>query len=93
MNDAFTWTLAFLAGGALGAIFFGGLWLTVCRGISSPYAALWFSVSFPLRMGVALTGFYFVGHESWQQLLLCLLGFMTARFVVTRLTREARHAS
>ena len=32
MNEALTLVLAWLAGGVLGAIFFGGLWWTVRKG-------------------------------------------------------------
>ena len=75
------------AGAALGAMFYGGLWWTVRRGVSSKRAALWFSASLLLRMGAALAGFYFVAGAHWQRLLLCLLGFVIARLTLTRLTR------
>ena len=87
MNDAITRALVFLAGGALGLIFFGGLWWTVRRGVWSSRPALWFLASLGLRMGFVLTGFYFVAGGHWQRLVTCLLGFFTARLVVTRLTR------
>jgi F1F0 ATPase subunit 2 len=75
------------AGAVLGAIFYGGLWWTVRRGVSSKRAALWFSASLLLRMGAALAGFYFVAGAHWQRLLLCLLGFVIARVALTQLTR------
>jgi len=34
-----------------------------------------------------LAGFYFVGGGHWERLLLCLLGFVVARLIVTWLTR------
>ena len=71
----------------LGAIFFGGLWWTVRKGVSSERPALWFLGSLLLRMSIALTGFYFVSGGHWERLLVCLLGFVIARLVVTRLTR------
>jgi F1F0 ATPase subunit 2 len=40
-----------------------------------------------LRTGIVLAGFYFVGGGRWQRLLVCLLGFSIARFLVMRLTR------
>lgn len=91
------------AGAVLGAMFYGGLWWTVRRGVASKRAALWFSASLLLRMGAALAGFYFVAGAHWQRLLLCLLGFVIARLAVTGLTRptgdyqppqalEGRHA-
>ena len=86
MNETLTLALALAAGAGLGAIFFGGLWWTVRRGVSSKQPALWFAGSLLLRMSIALAGFYFIGLGHWERLLLCLLGFVLARFLVTRLT-------
>ena len=86
MNETQLLLLAAVAGGLIGMIFFGGLWWTVRKGMTSRYAALWFTGSSILRMGVALTGFYFIGHNDWQRLLACLFGFVVARVVVMRLT-------
>ena len=79
--------LAGAAGALLGALFFGGLWWTVRRGVSSQRPALWFLGSMLLRLSIAVTGFYFVGGENWQRWLLCLCGFVLARLLVQRLTR------
>ena len=87
MIEPLALALAFLAGVMLGAIFFCGLWVTIRRGVSSERPALWFFSSLLLRMSIALAGFYFVSGGHWERLLLCLLGFVTARFAVTRLTR------
>ena len=87
MNKTLTLALAWAAGAMLGAIFFGGLWWTVRKGVSSPQPALWFFSSLWLRMSMALTGFYFVGRGNWDRLVACLIGFVMARFAVTRLTR------
>lgn len=89
MHEALTLLLAGAAGGAIGAVFFGGLWWTVRKAASSRRPALWFFGSLLLRMGIALTGFYFVFGGQWQRLLLCLLGFVAARLVVTWLGRPA----
>jgi F1F0 ATPase subunit 2 len=80
--------LAALAGAALGAIFFGGLWWTVRRGAASPHPALWFFGSLLLRTGIALSGFYAVAGGHWDRMLTCLAGFVAARVVVVRLTRS-----
>jgi F1F0 ATPase subunit 2 len=88
MNEALTLALAGLAGLSLGGIFFGGLWWTVRKGVASRRPALWFSASLLLRTGIVVAGFYFVGRNDWQPLLLCLLGFAMARPVVTWLTRR-----
>ncbi|WP_435961005.1 N-ATPase subunit AtpR [Immundisolibacter sp.] len=91
MNDALTLAFAFAlaAGAALGAMFYGGLWWTVRRAVSSKRVALWFLVSLLLRMGLALAGLYFVSGGDWQRLLLCLLGFVLARLAVMWLTRPS----
>ena len=87
MNNFVLLAFALVAGLVLGAIFFGGLWWTVRKGVSSKHPALWFLGSMLLRMGIVLAGFYFVGRGDWQRLVTCLLGFIIARFIVMRLTR------
>ncbi|HAT29532.1 MAG TPA: ATP synthase subunit I [Janthinobacterium sp.] len=96
MNETMTWGLAGLAGAALGALFFGGLWWTVRRGLASSQPALWLFGSLLLRMGATLAGFYAVGGGDWRRLLACLLGFVAARLLALRLgapQREAVHAA
>lgn len=97
MSEVMQLTLALLAGVLLGVMFFGGLWWTVRKGVASPRPALWFIGSLLLRTGITLLGFYFVAGADWQRLLACLLGFIVARLIVTRLTalpmaQEASHA-
>jgi F1F0 ATPase subunit 2 len=88
MNDLQNLILPWAAGALLGTMFFGGLWWTVRKGLSSKRPALWFLVSQLLRTSVTLAGFYFVAGEHWERLLACLVGFISARFVVARLTRS-----
>jgi F1F0 ATPase subunit 2 len=87
MNNFLILALALVAGLVLGTIFFGGLWWTVRKGVSSKHSALWFLGSMLVRMSIVLLGFYFVGRNDWQRLVACLLGFIIARFIVLRLTR------
>lgn len=87
MNELINLALAAAAGTALGAIFFGGLWWTVRRGVSGKSPALWFMGSMLLRTGIVLAGFYFMGRGDWHRLMVGLLGFVSARFIVMRLTR------
>ena len=79
---------AFAAGILLGAIFFGGLWWTVRRGLASAQPALWFLGSLLLRTSIALGGFFLVAGGEWQRWLACLAGFILARFAVQLRTRE-----
>ena len=95
MNETLILLLSCIFGGMIGLIFFGGLLWTIRQCLTSRYAPLWFMGSVKLRMTVALTGFYFIGHDHWQRLLACLLGFVVARVVVMRLTgsRLKHHTS
>jgi F1F0 ATPase subunit 2 len=94
MNDLLQLVMVLLAGMLLGTLFFGGLWWTVLKGLSARQPALWFGVSLLLRTGIVLAGFYFVSGAEWKRLLLCLFGFIIARFVVTRRVKswELKHA-
>lgn len=91
MSEAMIPVSALLAGALLGAMFFGGLWWTVRKGISSARPGLWFAGSLLLRMGLTLAGFYFVSAGQWQRLLLCLAGFLLARFIAGRLVGAPPH--
>ena len=84
MNEFVHLIPAFIAGSLTGTIFFGGLWWTVNKGMTSPYAALWFIGSLVVRFSITLAGFYWVGRDDWQRLLACLVGFIVSRIVVTR---------
>lgn len=97
MSELVQLALVLLAGMLLGAIFFGGLWWTVLKGVSARQPALWFSISLVLRTGITLAGFYVVSNADWKRLMVCLLGFIIARLIITRLTamtmaKEASHA-
>ena len=89
MNESMILVLACFAGVLLGALFFGGLWWTVRRGVASPRPALWFLGSGLVRMSIVLAGFYFVSDGQLRRLLLCLLGFVIARVAVMWLTRSS----
>lgn len=85
MSELMQIVMALSAGMLLGAVFFGGLWWTVRKGLSAKQPALWFGASMLLRSAVVLVGFYFFAGADWKRLLLCLLGFIIARLIVTRL--------
>jgi F1F0 ATPase subunit 2 len=88
MSDIATLASALLVGALLGAFFFGGLWWTVRKGVTSERPALWFLGSLLLRTALILVGFYLVSQGHWSRLAMCLLGFVIARvLVVKRLTR------
>ena len=87
INETLTMVFVLATGVWLGAIFFGGLWWTIRKSVSSKHPALWFFCSLLLRMSITLAGFYFIARGHWERLLLCLLGFVIARLLVMWLTR------
>lgn len=88
MNEITILGLALIGGASLGAFFFGGLWLTVVKGLPSKSPGLWFAISLILRLGITMTGFYFVSGGHWDRLLACLAGFIAVRFVMIRFTQS-----
>jgi F1F0 ATPase subunit 2 len=87
MNEIVYKILAFIVGLLLGTIFFGGLWFTVRKLVTSKRPALWFLGSFILRVSITLIGFYYIFSGSWQRLLICVAGFIIARFAVIHFTK------
>ena len=88
MNETILMILAFAAGIILGIIFFGVLWFTVKKSMTSKIPALWVLGSFFFRVAIVLAGFYFVSSGNWQRLVICLLGFIIARFLVIHFTKS-----
>ena len=87
MSDVAILPVSLMAGVLIGTFFFGGLWWTVQKSLTSNNPVLWFFGSTLVRTGFAVAGFYFTSRGDWRNLLVCLLGFVIARVVVTRLTR------
>ena len=83
---------ALSSGIALGIFFFGGLWWTVKKGLTSARPALWFIGSLLLRSAVTLCGFYFVANGDWRRIAACLSGFVISRVIAIRLPRGESHA-
>jgi F1F0 ATPase subunit 2 len=89
MSDVAILSVSLMAGVLIGTFFFGGLWWTVQKSLTSNNPVLWFFGSTLVRTGFAVAGFYFTSRGDWRNLLVCLLGFVIARVVVTRLTRTS----
>jgi F1F0 ATPase subunit 2 len=90
MSNVVILSVSLMAGVLIGAFFFGGLWWTVQKSLTSNNPVWWFFGSTLLRTGFAMAGFYFTSRGDWQKLLVCLLGFVIARIIVTRLTRTTK---
>jgi len=88
MNEIFKLVFSLGAGILVGVIFFGGLWFTVTKVVSSGKASLWLVISWLIRNGILLTAFYFVSNGQWEKLLVCLFGFFVARVVIMRYIKQ-----
>lgn len=93
MSVGISLSLVCIEGVFLGAIFFGGLWFTVRIGMSSEHPAVWFLASLLLRTTIALAGIYWIGNQRLDRLLVCLAGFVCARFIVTHITRPGKESA
>ncbi|HSZ24785.1 MAG TPA: ATP synthase subunit I [Cytophagaceae bacterium] len=80
----------FALGIILGSIFFGGLWLTVKYGVTSKIPVVIFTVSFFIRTGITLVGFYYIYPNGWKKILICLLGFIIARFIINQMIKSKK---
>lgn len=89
MSNPLTLVLAWIVGQVLGAFFFGGLWWTVRRLVSAKQPALLMMGSLLLRTSVTLVGFFVVSAGHADRMLVCLVGFVMARVLVTRVTRPS----
>ncbi|WPL18171.1 F1/F0 ATPase, Methanosarcina type, subunit 2 [Thiorhodovibrio winogradskyi] len=86
MNETLRLVPAGVAGLGLGAMFFGGLWWTLRKSLASEHPALWLLGSLLVRMSLLLGGLYLVSGGQWPRLLAGLLGVISARFLILRLT-------
>lgn len=90
---ATAWFTAFGAGVLSGLLFFGGLWWTIKRALSSSRPHRWFLGSLPVRASLVLAGFHLGASGDGTRLLFCLLGFVLARGLVVRVVRFAEQAN
>ncbi|WP_367754238.1 ATP synthase subunit I [Flavobacterium sp. WC2430] len=88
MNDVLQLFFAFTLGIILGGLFFAGLWFTVKKAVQSTIPLVWFGLSFLIRVFILLFGFYSISHTSYPKLIACLLGFITARIIILRMTKS-----
>lgn len=88
MNEIVIYCLVLFAGFLLGIFFFGGLWWSTRKAITSKFPVLWFVGSLLIRLSVTVLVIYFVSRNHWERMLLCLLGFVIARAVIIRITKN-----
>jgi len=88
MNEFLYMVLVFIAGMALGTLFFGGLWITVKKAVAATIPAVWIFASFFFRIIITLIGFYFVSAGDWKKFLVCVAGFIVARTLILHFTKS-----
>ena len=105
-SAVFILAIAALVGIVLGLVFYGGLYWTVSRGLSSKHPALWFLFSLLVRVSIVLAGFYFVSsypvqgspapsHSSEpilqiERLISCLVTFTITGMIIRWFTRPSK---
>lgn len=83
MTGAAQMALYFTAGVLLGALYLGGLWLTVTRLGRTARPGLLLAASTLLRLALLLGALAALSGLQWQPLAACLAGFIAARITVT----------
>jgi F1F0 ATPase subunit 2 len=87
---AFPYLLSFIAGGAVGVLFFWGLWTSLQIAGKSDKKALILIGSFLLRAALAVGVMIASLHlTDVYGLLACMAGFLVARIVITRTLRRS----
>ncbi len=77
--------LAFIAGLALGLLYFGGLWLTIKQLPRSRRPAFLALGSFFLRTALVAFAFYLiVRNGNWQNGIACIVGVIGMRIILVR---------
>lgn len=79
-----TIVIAIIAGGLLGLLYFGGLWLTVKKMMKAKNPGLLYLGSSLLRTAIVITGFYLISGSNWKSWVSCVAGFIIARLILMR---------
>lgn len=91
MNSTIGLALAFAAGALAGAVFFGGLWLTVRR--LGEGGERWLLASLALRFAVVVGCLALLANVGdWRHLLLAAAGMMLSRLILVRRLSAANDA-
>ncbi|MFW6162847.1 MAG: ATP synthase subunit I [Planctomycetota bacterium] len=82
MTDVLWLVAALVAGGLIGLVYYGGLWLTVRRLPQSRHPAALSFGSFVVRMALAAVGFWLVMGDRWERAVVALAGALVVRTVL-----------
>jgi F1F0 ATPase subunit 2 len=82
--------LAFAAiGAAVGALYFGRLWLSMRQLPRLNHPMLWLLAGTFARLGLVLAAFLLVSQGQWARLVACLAGVVAAGIYLQRKTRHS----
>ena len=84
MNDAVHLLTSLTAGMILGIVYFRGLWQTVLRLPDFRRPAWSMSWSFVARVGIVMSGFYFIMDGHLERLAMAMAGFILVRQTLVR---------
>lgn len=83
LNTLFILILMFMAGLALGALYFISLWETVRRLERTGGGARLLAISFVVRLAIILIVFFFLMNGHWERLAAAMIGFVVIRKILT----------
>ena len=84
MTDAVYLLTSLAAGMILGIVYFRGLWQTVLRLPDFKRPAWSVSWSFVARVGIVMSGFYFIMDGHLERLAMAMAGFILMRQILVR---------
>lgn len=74
--------VSFLIGLILGIIYFGGLYYSTKKFTKVKRPALFMVLSFIIRMGILVVGFYYLTKTDYKNVLIALVGVILTRFII-----------
>jgi F1F0 ATPase subunit 2 len=84
MTDVVYLIASLAAGAILGIVYFRGLWQTVLQLPDFKRPVWTMSWSFVARVGIVMSGFYFIMQGHLERLAIAMAGFILARQILVR---------
>ena len=85
--------ISFLIGLLLGILYFGGLYYSTKKFNKVKRPALFMILSFIIRMGILLIGFYYLAKIDYRNVLIGLVGVILVRVIMVLKVKESNSKS